>query len=185
MTGKKVLKIFGISVLVLVLIAVGLFSYAYYQMSGKYSVNESKYPAYIGKIDPEKALYTENFELCNPKSYPVGFYSSAAPRIYKGSKRSFLKRFKAQYKITDTTSSGYLNLRFNINCKGQTGNLVVEELNSDLVKVDLDDKIVKDLIEFALQKENWHTYKEATSSDDYYMYLIFKIESGNVTEIIP
>lgn len=181
MSWKRILKIAGYIILLIIILALGAFGYLYYQTKGKYLVDKEKYPQYIGKIDTSKAIKTKDFELCG-KGRIRGYYHSAAPNIYKGSKLAFKQMIQSNFNTNPYTDQGYLNLRFNINCDGETGNVIVTELNTDLEIISLDQKLVTELYELSMKEENWETADEDLN---YYMYLLFKIENGKVTEILP
>ncbi|MBQ4820143.1 hypothetical protein [Aquimarina sp. MMG016] len=182
MNWKKTLKILGFIVLTIIVFIAGLIGYGYYHMKGKYAVNEEKYPHYIGKIESDKAIRTDDFQLCKGGRM-YGFYSSAAPKIYRKSKLEFKKTIKTSFKDQNYKDNGYLSLRFNMNCKGKTGNLIITELNSDLGVTTLNSNLVDQLVSLSLQEENWQTVSD--TDVNYYMYLLFKIENGTITEILP
>ncbi|MDH7446415.1 hypothetical protein [Aquimarina sp. 2201CG14-23] len=182
MNWKKLLKILGYFILAILLFILSTIGYLYYQTKGKYAVNKEKYPQYIGKIDAEKAIKSKGFELCSGGKIR-GYYHSAAPAIYKGSKLSFKNKILDSFNKNGYNDYGYLNLRFNVNCKGETGNVIVSELNTDLEPATLDQNLVNELFNLSVQSENW----QITNEEDvnYYIYLLFKIEDGKVTEILP
>lgn len=181
MNWKKALKIIGYSILVILIFGLVALGYLYYQTKGKYPVDKEKYPQYIGKIDTSKEINTDGFEFCG-RGRIRGYYHSAAPTIYKGSKLAFRKMIQSNFNNNQYTDQGYLSLRFNINCDGKTGNVIITELNPDLEKTTLNQDLVSELYELSIKEENWQTTGEDLN---YYMYLLFKIENGKVTEILP
>lgn len=182
MNWKKILKILGFIVLAIIVLLGGLIGYGYYHMKGKYAVNEEKYPHYIGKIESDKAIRTDGFQLCKGGRM-YGFYDSAAPKIYRTSKLEFKNTIKTSFQNQDYKDNGYLSLRFNMNCNGKTGNLIITELNPDLEITNLNPHLVDQLVNLSLKEENWQTISD--TDVNYYMYLLFKIENGTITEILP
>lgn len=146
--------------------------------------NESRYKNRIGYIDPETSRYSENFKLCNEDSI-TGYYSSYAPKIYKNHKYTFRKYIQENYQNRDFKATGFLNLRFHINCEGQIGNLEVNELDENLELSNLNDDLVEQLLKLSIHEDNWNSFQEEGINSDIYMYLIFKIENGNILEILP
>lgn len=178
---KRVFKIVGLIILTIVGGAAVLAAYLYYQYEGKYEVNREAYQHDAGYIELQNARFVEGFNLCE-NGRLVGYYSSAAPEIYKGSKYTFRQYIVGNFTITSAIS-GYLDLRFHINCRGEVGNVEVNELDSDLRPAKLGDRLVEQLVKLSIRNENWQI--KSSSTDNYYMYLIYKIENGAVSEILP
>ena len=181
MKKYKILKIVGIIVLSLIfVVAIGI-GYIYYNFYGKFNINEEKYPYTIGHIYTEDILKNNSFELCKDVGV-IGTYCSAAPKIYKNSKYSFKQKINSNYTNKGYLDTGYLNLRFHINCKGEVGDMEVNELNLEFEKIDLSDGMVEQLITLTHSTDNWNLFYE---NANYYMYFIYKIENGEVVEILP
>ena len=186
MNWKKIFKVSGIIVGSLVVIASVFVGYVYYQYYGKFSANEEKYPQHIGYINPEKALLTEDFEICDANL--LGAYSSSQPKIYKGGKYAFKKYIQNNYTNDGYTDSGFLIFRFHINCNGETGNVEINELNQDMQPTDLNDAMVEQLLKLTVKKENWqvgYVSDEDGNAYNHYMYILYKIENGELLEILP
>ena len=176
---KKWLKISLFSLLGLILVLTALLGYFYYEFQGKYRVDENKYPHSIGHLSE-----SNNFKRCSDKI--VGWYASAATYvpIYKGSKYSFKRHIKENYIHSDTTTNGFLNLRFVINCQGEVGDMEVNQIDLNYQTTEFSQKLVEQLIQLSSRKENWEI-PETEEPKDYYMYLIYKIEDGKIAEILP
>lgn len=184
---KKILKISSIILGSISLIGIVLIGYRYYSFEGKYNINKENYPNQIGYIDTKNALYTSDFELCDEGGL-IGHYSSSAPHIYKNSKYTFRNYIQQNYINKEYTDNGYLNLRFHVNCHGNVGNLEVNQLNEDFEKMQMNKEMVEQLIALTIQENNWQVrYQpdDSTKIFNQYMYLLYKIENGNVTEIMP
>ena len=76
-----------------------------------------------------------------------------------------------------------LNLRFIINCKGEIGDMEVNQLNKDYQLTELNSDLVKEIIQLTVEKENW-TISNNESQDYKYMYLICNLEDGKIVEIL-
>lgn len=142
-----------------------------------------KYTRAIGYLEPDNRDFTEDFKKCSD-TLPIGFYHSAAPHVYKGSKRTFVKYIQENYKNQGFSDSGFLNLRFLINCRGDIGDMEVNELDNDFLPSDLNDAMVEQLINLSVNEQNWRL-PNIDKPYDVYMYLIYKIENGDITEILP
>ncbi len=168
----------------LVLLTGSAIGYFYYQHEWKYSVNDKKYPHQIGYLYPDNKDFSENFERCSEKK-PIGFFDSATRYgVYKGGKRTFQKFILNNFKNEDYSDTGFLNLRFIINCKGEIGDMEINELDTNLERATLDKNLVDHIIDISVQKKHWHIM-DLDEPRDTYMYLIYKIENGAITEILP
>ncbi|TMM58700.1 hypothetical protein FEE95_04525 [Maribacter algarum] len=138
---------------------------------------------HIGYLDSANPDVSENFERCSDK-LPVGFYHSTAPYIYKGGKPAFKSFIQNNFSGKDYDDDGYLNFRFLINCKGDIGDYEINPLNTVLEVTTLNKDLVNELSKLTLRKENWNSLK-TRETRDLYMYIIYKIENGEVVEILP
>lgn len=141
-----------------------------------------KYPYHIGRISTEGSVQLDSIKKYKGKSI-VGYYSSSAPKIFKGSKYQFRQNVLKQFNGDQYTDTGYLNYRFYINDKGKVIMYKVNEMNLDLQPSKLNDNLVDDLTKIITQEKHWFPF---TGKDiTYYMHLTFRIENGKITEIIP
>jgi len=163
---------------------IGYINYIHYERLGKYPTNTAKYPHDVGYINPKTAAFSKQFALCDTVSKPKGYYHSER-NIFNGGKYQFRKTISEKYKNNGYTDSGFLNLRFHVNCNGDVGNVEINELNSDYKQIDLNDELVDQLVNLSIAKENWTPKEIGGKTYDSYMYLIFKIENGEILEILP
>ncbi len=138
---------------------------------------------HIGYLDPKNPDISEDFKRCTDK-LPVGFYHSTAPYIYKGGKPFFKRFIQNNYSNNNFTDNGYLNFRFLIDCNGELGDVETNQLNTNLEITTLNENLVGRLSKLTLRKENWNSL-ETREVRDFYMYIIYKIENGQVVEILP
>lgn len=179
----KVFKIFGFVLLGVISLLGVLAALVYYQYHGKYGVDREKYSHHVGYISPENVIQVvDDFSLCGNEEL-IGYYHSAAPKIYRGTKHRFREFVLSSFQNKGFDGSGYLNLRFHVNCKGQVGNLEVNQLDDNFHKQSLSIDMVDQIVGLISHAENWDTF--AAGDYNYYMYLNFKIENGDITEIIP
>ena len=180
---KKWLEILLYGILGIVLIIGGAIGYFYYQFEGKYKINSEKYQNYIGYLSPENRDFSPKFKPCN-SNLPNGYYSNIGFETFDKSKSSFKQFIESNFKKERYTDSGMLNLRFIINCKGEIGDMEVNQLNKDYQLTELNSDLVEKIIQLTVEKENW-TISNNESHDDKYMYLIFRLEDVKIVEILP
>jgi hypothetical protein len=124
-------------------------------------------------------------QLCEPLSLPQ-YWSVKA----KNGKSSYqiLKEWKAFYKNAEGVKSptGYLTIRFFVNCKGAPCCFRFYELDSKYVKTSYPQTIKDQLTAFVQQLGGW---KLATLEDktptNYYYYLTFKIQDNDFKTVAP
>jgi len=177
------LKILKLGTLILVGAIIGL-GFGFGILLPKYQNSFDRiHKGHIGYLAPENPDVSDNYERCSDK-LPVGFYHSTAPYIYKGGKPAFKKYIQDNFSGKEYTDDGFLNFRFLIDCKGEIGDYEINPLNTELEISTLNKDLVNELSKLTLRKENWNALK-TREIRDLYMYLIYKIENGEVVEILP
>jgi hypothetical protein len=184
MKRKKIFKIIGLILGVIILsIAVFLgFGYYYYQKA--YDTENKSYKNYVGYIDQDKALLNNKYELCN-ESRIYHTYSSAGFKAYSGTKKQFREAVNSEFNTNNYTDSGYLNFRFLVNCEGNPGWFEIIQMNLDLEESSLNQEMVNELFKFTANPNHWNSITYDEIAHNYYMYISYRIENGKVTEIIP
>ena len=134
-------------------------------------------------IDPAKALLNDGFEVCN-EDYIVQYYNPESATYSKG--KNGLRNFIiSNYKNKNYTDSGYLNIRFVINCKGEAGRYVIHENDLNLEPKTFTKDLKNQLFELTTQLKKWNPNFTHEMQRDSYMYISYRIENGNITEILP
>jgi|TARA_B110000116_G_scaffold42963_1_gene35434 hypothetical protein len=148
-------------------------------------IDKNKYQHYVGYIDQEKALLKSEYVLCDKENIKLT-YNGAAAYAFKGTKKRFRDSILSKYNHTLYQDSGYVSFRFLVNCEGEAGWFEIVEMNLDLQEVDLNDKMVEELLKLTSEKQNWNKlgYRK-DEKFDYYMYILYRIENGQITEILP
>jgi hypothetical protein len=83
------------------------------------------------------------------------------------------------------SDSGYLNLRFIINCEGEVGRFVIHENNLDLEPNTFNKDLKNQLFKLTSEIKGWQPIVLYDDVRDSYMYVSYRIENGKITEIIP
>tara|TARA_R110002020_G_scaffold444853_1_gene656494 strand:- start:2053 stop:2316 length:264 start_codon:yes stop_codon:yes gene_type:complete len=87
--------------------------------------------------------------------------------------------------LSDSDQNGFIRLRFIVNCEGKTGRFRVLQSDENFEEMEFDNKIVNQLVTITKGIEKWGIFYRQDDPIDYYMYLIFKIKDGQLTEILP
>lgn len=184
MNWKKIIKITAIAVITLVVVFIGFSSYIYYEYYGKHQVDEEKYPQYIGYIDPNTALLNDTYSLCGDGTI-YKTHHGAPFDAYKNNKRTFKENVLKNYKNQGYTDSGYVNFRFLVNCEGNPGWFEIIEINKDFEEVSHTKEMVDQLLKITSDPSHWAIYIYDDKPRNYYHYISYKIENGEITEILP
>ena len=183
MRTKKVLKIIGV-VLGVIAIAITCFiGYGYYMFNSSLIPEHEPFEHASHYIDPETALLNEDFIVCN-ENYIAQYYNTDE-LPYPNGKNGFRNYINLSYVNNNYSDSGYLNIRFIINCEGEVGRFVIHENNLDLEPSSFNEDLKQQLFKLTSEAKGWSPIYLREEYRDSYMYVSFRIEHGEITEIIP
>ncbi|CAM1345497.1 hypothetical protein [Tenacibaculum amylolyticum] len=178
MKNRKILKIVLYSIGILLL----FFARFFYLSNPKYVPSKNKFTERVAYIDSEKALLSEGFETCSTIMFD---YYNPERATYSEGKNGLRKFILSNYKNKSYNESGYLHIRFIINCKGEAGCYIIHENNLNLEPKEFNKDLVDQLFKLTTQLKKWNPNVVSGKKRDSYMYISYKIENGNITEIIP
>ena len=182
MNWKKIVRILLYFFTSVLIILVGLIAYSYYWKDYKYIPSANKFEKRVAYIDPETSLLSEDFETCG--DYIFDYYNPERATYSKG--KNGLRNFILDnYEKRNYSDSGYLNIRFVINCKGQAGRYVILENDLDLNPRKFSEDLKNQLFNLTTQLKIWNPNVINDEKRDSYMYISYRIEDGEITEIIP
>lgn len=142
----------------------------------------------VGDISFDEQIDDINFQTCNEraiKQYYVRRSSDTAPR-YKGEKGSLDREILNSYQFPRTEKeNGYVTIRFVVNCRGETGRFRIEEMDFTYTPRKFDEKITTQLLKIVKGLKSWIPRKSYGRDLDFYQYLTFKIEQGQISKILP
>ncbi|MCK8522597.1 hypothetical protein M0D21_13515 [Aquimarina sp. D1M17] len=181
------MKVFKITLLILagiVAVIALFFGYIYYKHIGKYTTDTEKYPHYIGHLDPNTTLSNESFEVCDdPNIFKT--HHGAAPEAFKFNKGIFRKKILENYENSSNKDAGYIFFRFIVNCKGETGRFEITTTDLELNQGSMSHDIIDQLYQLTSNTKHWNILETNNKPIDYYVYIAYKIQNGEITEILP
>lgn len=189
----KIKRVFKISIwLILGLVGILLLCIGYikYLSTNVYVPSKNEFTKRVAYIDIDKAKNTKNFVICNDKRI-VDYYNYAKGdsinRVtsYISGKNGLRKEVLSKYENRNYKDSGYLNFRFIVNCKGEAGAYVIHQNNLGLEPFDFDTDLVNQLFEITVALKEWQPNFMRGDNRDSYMYISYRIENGEITEILP
>ena len=150
-------------------------------------VNEKQeYLRWVGDIEQNEQIDKLEFKACNGNDKILQYFNLGEGPVYSGEKSRIINTFKTNYEqITDRKENGLIRIRFIVNCEGKSGRFRVLQSDYYYQEKEFDKEIVSQLLNITKGIENWEVYKRNEVPVDYYMYLIFKITNGQLTEILP
>jgi len=141
------------------------------------------YPRVVGDIlyDPE---IDADFIQCD--SFSNQYYGVAGGLIYQGELAAIKEDLFNTYKsIKKKGQTGFLTVRFKVNCKGASGMFRTYSTDMALKEFEFDDNITSQFLEATKALDNWEIATYNGSAYDYYQYLTFKLIDSELKEITP
>lgn len=145
-----------------------------------YMVND--YKDHVGVI--ENGANEDAFELCYKEKVFPYYYGRQASGFEFG-KDSLRQYFRSRYYNQGVTNeSGYITIRFNINCKGEAGDYEIHQLGLDFEKKKFNRQIVDQLYDLTRALKSWKPVEFYGDKYDSFIHISFKIENGVLKEIL-
>lgn len=154
------------------LLAASLTGWIYYQSSHR-----------VGDIRFDKDSDNAHFELCdeNVRVQPYASYGAD----YRGGRKAIRKELLQELNLIDEElkSSGLINIRFIVNCKGEVGRFRVKAIDKNIEETTFDHRQTTLLQSSISRLEDWQPGKWKDEHLDSYYQINFRIENGRITDI--
>ena len=141
----------------------------------------------LAYIDPEKTMdEATDFKICNERiadyyNHDIGHFP-----ILKGGKNAMQKLLNTQLDKTKLfKESGYLTFRFVVNCEGVAGRFITEQTDLDFQGKTFNPETVSHLYEIVKNIKDWRTTMIRKEARDAYAYITFKLNDGEIIELLP
>lgn len=152
---------------------------------GQTREKKAEYPLQVGDIYFDSKIDNRDFILCD-ESRVQQYFSFGKGLQYKGEKAKINEYFKEGLKTKKhKNESGFLTIRFIVNCQGKTGRYRVEAMNNEYNEMKFSADLTNNILNLTKQLDGWIIGEREGKKYDYYQYLTFKIENGELTEIMP
>jgi hypothetical protein len=142
------------------------------------------FPLNTGDIAFNAALDDSSFIICNP-NVVFQYYNTVS--YYKQHKREIEQYFKRNYHqpAQAARQTGYITVRFIINCSGKTGRFRMNELDNYYQPYKFDASISSQLMTLTKALTNWQPAEYKNKIYDSYQYITFKIKKGAIECVLP
>jgi hypothetical protein len=143
------------------------------------------YPLQVGDIYFDSKIDDPDFKLCD-ENRVFQYYNFGNGLLYKGEKIKINEHFREGLKTKEQKNeSGFLTIRFIVNCEGKTGRYRIQGMNNDYKEKAFNKNLTSQLLSLTKQLNGWIIGEYDGKTYDYYQYLTFKIENGKLIEIMP
>lgn len=140
----------------------------------------------VGNIAKDPSVDNPDFKVCDSLDRAAQYFNKQKSFAYTGEKAAVINIFKSDFKpLQKDDQNGWIRIRFMVNCEGKTGRFRMIQSNFDYEEFQFDKIIIDQLMSITKSLDGWEIASNEKFSYDYYQYLIFKIEKGELLEILP
>lgn len=144
----------------------------------------SDYPDNIGDIPYNPKTDNADFYLCNPNRI-VQYYSVSTD--YRGERIAMYDEIMSKYKYKQAygSKSGFITIRFVVNCKGDTDRFRVFELDDHYQNTKFEPEMIHHLLDIVRSLDAWIPGSRDGQIYDSYFRITFKIHNSKIILIKP
>ncbi len=144
------------------------------------------YPEHVGDISFDASLDDPGFKICSKENNIPQYYNLGKGLQYQGEKIAINKYFEINFKNRiQKNETGFLTIRFIVNCEGKTGRFRIEGMDNNYQTIKFDEGLENQILKLTKQMDGWMVGKLQGQKIDYYQYLTFKLNDGQLIEIMP
>jgi len=157
----------------------------FFTISCSKTKSEQKHFNDLGEISFDSKIDDVNFLICQEdKTFPFNY--GGVGLVYNGEKRALAETFYEYYSYPKTQGqTGYITIRFIINCEGKTGRYRLSEMDINLKEKKFDKNITKQFMNITKKLDGWQPFVYDEKTWDYQQYLAFKIIDGELKKVLP
>jgi len=145
----------------------------------------NSYENQVGYISNNNTLGDKDFKVCL-EEHLFPFYYGRKPASFTFGKDSIRRYFDEQYSNQGVINeSGYITIRFIINCKGEAGRYEILQIGKDYKKKIFNQALVDHLFTLTRNLKDWNPIELRDTKFDSFIHMTFKIENGELLEILP
>lgn len=141
----------------------------------------------VAYIDPDETLDKgSDFKICGHEKFIYDYYNSTPDGDYLYGKAALvdtiLMNLDADKMMNQT---GMLTFRFVVNCKGEAGRFIAKGYDLNFQPYEFPVETINHLYELILKLKEWREVVINEESRDAYFYFTFKLNNGEITDILP
>ncbi|WP_291960118.1 hypothetical protein [Maribacter sp.] len=139
----------------------------------------------LGEIPKDETVDDIDFQICH-EDFTIPFNYLGVGLVYTGEKPELIKEFESKYNpVNIKGESGFITIRFIINCEGKSGRFRISETDMELSPKKFDKNISSQIIKITKELNGWKPFQRQEKKMDYQQYLVFKISDGVIEKILP
>lgn len=139
----------------------------------------------LGEITFDGKLDDKNFKLCH-EDMTIPFNYGGFGLVYEGEKKQLVKTIRDKFNYPQTKGqTGFITVRFIINCEGKTGRFRIIEMDLSLKTKKFDKNISTQILDITKGLDGWKSLERWEKVWDVQQYLTFKFEDGVLIDILP
>jgi hypothetical protein len=144
---------------------------------------QTDYSNHVGDIAFDAKLDDPAFKVCDEKKI-VQDYSVGTK--FEGERKALIDYFTKGfvYKNNYSGNSGYITIRFIVNCKGESGRFRVYQLNEDFQENKFHPELVNHFLQQLKEVKGWIPGNYKKVDYDSYDHIVFKIENGKLKDVL-
>ncbi|MCE7991905.1 MAG: hypothetical protein HEP71_07990 [Roseivirga sp.] len=135
----------------------------------------AEYPDHVGDIAADAELDDPEFQPCQESRIPQYYALGANFRVPN---KQLMDHF-GTIDLSGQSDTGYFTIRFIVNCQGKVGRLREQSMTTDYQETELNEDLKQAIRNKLMEFNQWPTGR------DFYQYLSFKIEQGQIREVLP
>lgn len=142
----------------------------------------------VGDIPFDPSLDDPGFKPCDVRNIKQYYARQGdhTPAGYEGEKKAIVDFFKDKYQYPISESeNGYVTIRFIVNCEGVLGRFRVQEMDFNYKPRSFNPAIKEQLLRLTKTLDKWVPVVKNNKKLDFYQYLSFRIENGQIAKIMP
>lgn len=146
----------------------------------------SQQTRWVDDILSDSLLDAPTFKICNNEDQIIQYFNNGKGMEFEGDKPALTDIFHKQYKpVTGNDQTGLIRIRFIVNCNGESGRFRIMCSDQNYLPMNFDTKITDQLLAITKSLKGWKPKLWKETKIDYYQYLLFKINNGNLIAILP
>lgn len=145
------------------------------------SAGPDRFLAQVGDIAFDPSLDDPSFKICDSQRV-YQYYNMFS--YYSRHKREIADYFMSGYKAA-ASGTGYLTIRFIINCAGSAGRFRIYQLDSNYRECRLPEEIIGPVMKLLKSYKGWEPGSSQGKMYDTYQYIMFKLKKGAIECILP
>lgn len=143
---------------------------------------QNRYSHDIGDIIFDKNSDKKDFHICDSTNISTSRRGLAYDKPNGSVERACMQKF--QYSSQFASFSGFVTIRFIVNCQYETDRFRVETMNFDFSKKECPVELTGHLLQIVSALDRWQPSFPRYDGLDHAKYLNFKIEKGRIVNVL-